>query len=118
MLKGWLSRVRRDRRVRAARTATAPLREFVYLDEVSVYSLLASRQGALASEYTDIRSATTTAEVGGGVGAAAAVFKADLNSKISGSGTESVQVIRRSTIQAAFKELRDGEDERLAISPS
>lgn len=117
MLRSWLSAHRRHRRIRAAKTDTAPLREFVYLDEISVYSLLASRQGALASEYTDVRTATAAAEVGSISSVTAGVLQEGQSSKIIGSDMQSVQVVRHSTIQAAFKELREGEDDKLAISP-
>ncbi|MFC4115070.1 DUF6414 family protein [Nonomuraea zeae] len=112
-----LARYKRRKRIKNARAAKAPLREFVYLDEVSVYSLLASRQGALASEYTENQSTTSTAEIGSAVGATAGVLKGDLNSKMSSAQTRSSQVLKKSTIQSAFKELHDCEEGRLAIRP-
>lgn len=52
--------VARRRRRRAARQLEgAPLREFVYLDEVSVYSLVASRMGSVATEHTATESRQT-----------------------------------------------------------
>jgi hypothetical protein len=44
---------RQWRRRWAAKNEKGMLREFVYLDEVSVYSLIASRLGPIAAEFTD-----------------------------------------------------------------
>lgn len=117
MLRELWARRSRSRRIKAARAAKSPLREFVYLDEVSVYSLLASRQGALASEYTDTTTGSFTSELGSTGGVTAGFAKADVSSKLSAVEARSSQVVRKSTIQAAFKELREGEEERLTIQP-
>src|SRR5690242_4475490 len=101
MFERMRARWRRAKRVKAAKTATASLREFVYLDEVSVYSLLSSRQGALASDYTDTRSETSLSELSGAVSANSGVLKGDLSSKLSGTEVQTSQVVRKSTIQAA-----------------
>ena len=111
------ARMKRRQRVRRARAATAPLREFIYVDEVSVYSLLSSRQGALASEYTDTRMSAFGREIGGTTGVSAPIAKAELSAKLTSSDTQTSQVVRKSTIQAAFKEPREGEEERLALRP-
>ncbi len=111
------ARRRRNKRIKAAKALKTSLREFVYLDEVSVYSLLASRQGALAAEYTNTQTNVSGSELSSNAGAGAGVFKAGLASKIQSTQTESIQVLRKSTVQAAFKELYEGEEERLAISP-
>ena len=45
------------RRWRAAgQNRHTPLREFVYLDEVSVYSLIASRLGPIAAEFSETQT--------------------------------------------------------------
>jgi len=77
------------------------LREFVYLDEVSVYSLMASRLGPLATEFTETERASLKAEISG-----------------AGSSTEfGSQVLRKSTVQTTFKELYEAEINSLAIRP-
>src|SRR3712207_8144694 len=48
-LRIWFRRRRLKRA--AKKQQVAPLREFVYLDEVSVYSLNASRLGSIAAEF-------------------------------------------------------------------
>lgn len=112
-----LARFRRRRRISAARAVRAPLREFVYLDEVSVYSLLASRQGALAAEYTDTRTNTTRSELASKLAGSGGVIKSEVSSKLEESATLSMQTLRKSTVQAAFKEFYEGEEERLLLSP-
>ena len=80
----------------------APLREFVYLDEVSVFSLLASRTGPIATEITKTEAFSLKSDAGG----------------ILGSSVETgSQVLRKSTIQTIFKELYELEKASLAIRP-
>lgn len=93
--------VRRNRRKRAARRQEAALREFVYLDEVSVFSLIASRLGPVATEFTENQRASLKAEVGG----------------IGSSVEAGSQVLRKSTVQTTFKELYELEIDSLAIRP-
>lgn len=117
----WLrqqwARFRRWRRIRRARANEAPLREFVYLDDVSVYSLLTSRQGALASEYTDIATTSRRAEISSSFGVSGDGPNASLGSKLGSGQSRSSQVVRKSTIQAAFKEFYEGEEGRLVFRP-
>jgi hypothetical protein len=110
-------RIRRLRRIKAARADTSPLREFVYLDEVSVYSLLASRQGALPSEYTHIQTRSVTGGLSSSIGATAGIAKAGTSSKAESTQSESTQVLRKSSVQAAFRDLVAGEQGKLALSP-
>lgn len=98
-LRAW---IRRTRRKHAAARQKATLREFVYLDEVSVYSLLGSKLGPLATEFTDTERASLKVEVGG-----------------TGGDTEvGSQVLRKSTVQTSFKELYELEIGSLAIRPT
>lgn len=97
-LKVWF---RRKRRNRAARRQGAALREFVYLDEVSVFSLLASRLGPIATEFTENQRASLKAEVGG----------------IGSSVEAGSQVLRKSIVQTSFKELYELERDSLALRP-
>ena len=80
----------------------APLREFVYLDEVSVFSLLASRTGPIATEFTKTEAFSLKADAGGFIG----------SSVETGS-----QVLRKSTIQTTFKDLYELERTSFAIRP-
>lgn len=111
-----VSRWRRWRRKRwAAQTRGRPLREFVYLDDTSVLSLLASRIGAVPTEYTDSESRALKAGVNSKLGASAAVIKAEAGSNIEMSRNTATQVIRMSSVQSAFKELLEYEEGSLAL---
>ncbi|MGL5824504.1 MAG: DUF6414 family protein, partial [Nocardioides sp.] len=60
-------------------------REFVYLDEVSVTSLIAARDGSVPESYKSTLSATTTAETGSrfDMPATSATPSAGLTSRLS-----------------------------------
>lgn len=95
--------------------ARGDLREFVYIDDVSVQSLLASRTGAIATDYTDTDTSGTkrTHEANAGL----------KHGPVTGGGKgtreESVgataQVVRKSNAQARFKQLLDTELEGLLL---
>ncbi|MCW2984211.1 MAG: hypothetical protein JWR63_1781 [Conexibacter sp.] len=97
------------------------LREFIYLDDVSVLSLSASRFGAVDEGITDTLGRNTRAAVSAGASAPAvlglgATVKADLESARSTSS----QVVRRTVIQSLFKTLREdlgSEEVHLAEPP-
>lgn len=80
----------------------ASLREFVYLDEVSVFSLLASRTGPIATEFTNTETTSLKAEVPSSIGSSVEI----------GS-----QVLRKSIIQTTFKDLYELERGSFAIRP-
>jgi len=106
---------RTRRRKRAAEREHAPLREFVYLDEVSVYSLIASKLGAIATEFTDTETATLASEVGGSLGVGAGGTKASLSSKLQSTEVRGSQVLRKSVVQTTFKELYELEPPLLQL---
>lgn len=107
------ARMRRRKRIRAAMTGTNPLRQFVYLDEVSVYSLLASREGALPAEYTAVETTSAT----GGSSSSIGLAQTNVSAKTESTRTQSLQVLRKSSVQAAFKDLREIENDKLTIAP-
>jgi hypothetical protein len=115
----WKRRIRRSRRSKAAKqNRDKPLREFVYLDEVSVFSLMASRIGALATEFTESESTSLSTEVKSRVGASAAVAKAEVASSLTAGESSETQIMRKSTVQSTFKELLDYVGEELVLKPS
>ena len=85
-------------------TPPDPLREFVYLDEVSVMSLLASQEqhGALIEQLTESESHSLTSEVKGSLDVPSVSF----GSSSASSEESSTQVLRKMTIQSRFKQLR------------
>lgn len=113
-IRGWF---RRWRRQRASRTQKAALREFVYLDEVSVYSLIASRLGPVASEFTETETASLQAELTGTLTGGLSVVKGELKSRAMDTQTRGTQVVRKSMVQTTFKELYEFEEGSLALRP-
>ena len=106
---------RRRRLKRAGQEPGKPLREFVYLDEVSVYSLLASRLGPIATDFSETEKSSLQAEYGGTVGLGVGVAKGETRgSELEIRGRES-QVVRKSIIQTKFKELYELEAPSFAI---
>ena len=92
-----------------------PLREFVYLDEVSVYSLIASQTGAIAAEFTESESEAERAKVGGSIGASSPVGKAEISSGLESEQSRGSQVLRKSIVQTTFRELVELERVDLAL---
>lgn len=113
-LRSWRLR---GKRKRAARKLEAPLREFVYLDDVSVYSLLASRLGPIATEFSETEAVSLNSEVDASIGGNFGVTKADLRSRVEAGRTQSSQVVRKSIVQTAFKELYELERGSLTLHP-
>ena len=85
--------------------ASRLLREFVYLDDVSVCSLLASLKGGIAAEITESQTVSfnrdTTSALGVGVGGTGG----RLSTALQSGHAQSSQVLRKANIQANFKEL-------------
>lgn len=114
-LRRWRDESERERVARE--NAGEPLREFVYLDEVSVFSLLASRIGALVTDFTDTQSSSLSSGVGGDAGVSTPIGKAGLSSKITASTTSGSQVMRKSTIQSTFRELHGFVQDNMVLRP-
>ena len=113
-VRAWLRRLKPQK---APENLTGLLREFVYLDEVSVYSILASRKGAIATEFTESQTASLNSDVGGSVGVGFGGTKATFNSKVQAGHVQGSQVLRKAIIQTSFKELYGIEQASLALSP-
>lgn len=114
-VRGWLRERRQRRRLRKAeRSERGPLREFVYLDEVSVYSLMASQVGLIVTELTDTQATSLQSEVSSGLGVSAP-FKAEIGSKVQGSESRSSQVLRKAIIQTTFRDLRESAERSGAL---
>lgn len=118
-IKRWIVRLRlwnwRRRRKRAYEDRKRELREFIYLDEVSVYSLIASRLGPIAAEFTETQTKTLEREFSGAFGADFDVVKSELSPRRLDVKTQGSQVLRKSTIQTTFKEFYDFEKDKLAL---
>ena len=85
--------------------AEKPLREFVYLDEVSLRSLLSSQTGEVTEGTSEQIADTLGAEVSGTVGAnSPLVAKAELTSRFQTSNSSTLQTSRKATVQSWFRE--------------
>ena len=98
------------------------LREFVYLDEVSLRSLLVSVRSTVPESETLQTSRAETAEmnvtVGGNLGTPdkTAGINSSLNSKFQTTNSQSKQTTRKAIVQTFFKELKSSKHTRLVIS--
>ena len=92
-------------------------REFVYLDGVSVLSILASRTGRIATESTESQTSSQSSDVKGSFGVGLGGTKANLGSKMQTSQIEASQVSRKAIIQSSFKDLYDIERSALVLRP-
>lgn len=108
----WWRRRRARRNLERRFEDLHELREFVYLDEVSVTSLLAAREGGVPKEITESQSTGYKAEIGGQTEANVGVLKGSLKSGLERSGGTNTQVVRKATVQTLFKLLYDLELER------
>ncbi|MCY4516140.1 MAG: hypothetical protein OXB99_02745 [Acidimicrobiaceae bacterium] len=107
---------RRRGHAREAKEHLGTRREFVYLDEVSVCSLLASRKGTIATEFTDSQTASFNSELGGSMGGGFGVTKAEVRSRLATGQSRTSQVLRKATVQTSFKELYDLERPELGFA--
>lgn len=105
-LPRWLKQRFRGRRTESS---GGQLREFVYLDEVSVYSLLASLKGGITETFTD------TASLNSELRAAIGVPGSGVDAGLGLSRAQSSQVVRKATVQTHFKELYELEQSSLVI---
>ncbi|MFG2013116.1 hypothetical protein ACGFNF_29055 [Micromonospora sp. NPDC048868] len=115
---GWWKRRKQRRREAAALQREMELREFVYLDEVSVTSLLSSRLGKLPSEFTDTLTRATKHQTHGRLEGTWSAFKARAGSQRETSLTEDAKVVSKATVQATFKRLYKEEQRSLALRPT
>lgn len=93
-------------------------REFVYLDEVSVTSLVAARHGSIPESYTDNLTISATSEVGSDLGGpeGKGVPKVGLSTRNTTSRQSSQEVVRRAVVQGTFRDLRIGDNDlRLSV---
>lgn len=109
--KAW--RVRRRRQTDAEQVKRdLPLREFVYLDVVSLHSLLVSQTETIPEAITQAISRADEAELIGSVGGSVGselVGKAEsqVSARYQTSNSDSTQSSRKAVIQTLFKELRE-----------
>lgn len=101
----WKWHPKHRRRSAAPAPTVFPLREFVYLDEVSLKSLLVSQQGELATEFTDQNVLVEQAEISSKIAAAPKGMGAEIGSRFQSTSTLGRQTLRKSVAQSQFKNL-------------
>lgn len=101
----WTAR----RRTRAAKALmeSSPLREFIYLDEVSIQSLLVSQKSTILENVSEGVSRAVESEVSSSLAASAIVGKGDVASRYQTSNSANAQTSRRAIVQSLFKEFRE-----------
>lgn len=82
-----------------------PLREFVYLDEVSLSSLLASKKGEQIENVISEAGEAALAEVSGNIRAGAGIgASAELGSRFQTSNSSALQTTRKANAQSLFRD--------------
>lgn len=98
--------------------AGGKLREFVYLDEVSVQSLLASLVGALPAEVTSLSARSIEAELSAKVGSSVPLTPSvEFASRFKGASSSSSQTLSRAVAETLFKHLYELIGDRLVWRP-
>jgi len=118
-VRKWWKWRRRSRSgdVHSSTRIRPPLREFVYLDDVSLRSLLASQKGELTDQVTLLLSQADEAELASSIGASSPVLKAEIRSRYQTTISQGSQTSRKAVAQSLFKELRELEWINIAIKP-
>ena len=113
--RAWLGGIRGSE---ALKPPNGRLREFVYLDDVSVYSILASRKGAIDDVFTETQTASLSSDVGTSLGVGFPGTQAKIGSRLQTAQGQGSQVVRKATIQTSFKQLYELESPSLAFRPA
>lgn len=116
-LSDWLRRFRDRRRAKRAKKVietARPLREFVYLDEVSLTSLLVSQRDTIPEYVTSGRSVSDQAEISAKASVDAVAAKAESATRYQTANSSSIESSRKAVVQTLFNELRD--DAKLPIA--
>lgn len=108
----WLKRFKRwilcekPRAIYDRELVKNPLREFIYLDEVSLRSLLSSKKGEMTSTTISEVSESVEAEVHSSASAGkSGVGKAEFGSRFQTRNSSTLQTAKKATVQSWFREL-------------
>lgn len=84
------------------------LREFIYLDEVSLLSLLSSQKGEIIDSKSEQASEGNEASIGATAGANPGVIaKAEITSRYQTTNSSTIQTSRKATVQSRFRDLHE-----------
>jgi|GEM_PF-5206907 len=118
IVRWWKRRWGKDHEDKAAPETReiGELREFVYLDENSLVSLIASRDGAIADEIKETSKSMLSAGASGGLAVGNNVIsKANLGFDMSTSSTSGAETTFKLVAQSRFKAFYDSESANEAI---
>lgn len=87
------------------RKARPPLREFVYLDEISLRSLLSSQIGEVTEGISQAVVDGSLNEAQGTAGANSPIFKAEMGARYQTTNSNTMQTSRKASVQSWFREL-------------
>jgi len=117
---GWFQHIKNFFRRRPQRAVfdrskiKNPLREFIYLDEVSLRSLLSSKKGEMTATTSKEVSRSTENESRDTVGLdIASVGKMEATSRFQTRNSSSLQTAKKATVQSWFRELDQLQNIRL-----
>lgn len=109
-LAKWLAtlKFKQGKAARSNLTTAGPkLREFVYLDEVSLRSLLSSQKGGMTDVMSEQVANTYGGEFSGKMSGDAIIAKTEITSRFQTSNSSTLQSSRKATVQSWFRELHD-----------
>ncbi|HWV47999.1 MAG TPA: hypothetical protein VN035_00965 [Microbacterium sp.] len=84
------------------------LREFIYLDEVSLLSLLSSQKGEITDSKSEQASEGSEASIDATAGAnPGLIAKAEITSRYQTTNSSTIQTSRKATVQSRFRDLHE-----------
>ncbi len=106
----WQRLLRRKPDVAPNQTTADPkrpdLREFIYLDEVSLLSLLSSQSGEVTDSKSEQASEGSEASIDATAGVnPGAIAKAEITSRYQTNNSSTIQTSRKATVQSRFRDL-------------
>ena len=116
-LTQWRTQRRHDKQAQHQKVSL-PLREFVYLDEVSVTSLVASQGDGVPETLTRTEGSAFEAEIKATTEVNAAIAKSGVESRLTSHRQQESQVVSKAVIQSLFKQLHTAQRDRLLIRPT
>jgi hypothetical protein len=81
-----------------------PLREFVYLDEVSLRSLLSSQVDGVTDTTSEQKVASNLGELQAKIASEAVIAKTEVSSRFQTTNSSTLQTSRKATVQSWFRE--------------
>ena len=85
------------------------------MDDVSVHSILASRTGGIATQFTKSQQSSATSDTGISTGIGLGATKATMDTKLRSVDSRDSEVLSKAVIQTNFKELYELERDKLTV---